>query len=107
MCTKHLYITLEIGLSLGGVSQIGSKFSGLFSGFFADGGFIPPGRWGVAGERGPEPVFGGRTGATVRPAGGHVINISVTGAQVASRETTLQNAAMLGRQVSAAMARNG
>lgn len=91
----------------GFLTEIGSKFSGLFSGFFADGGFIPPGRWGVAGERGPEPVFGGRTGATVRPAGGHVINISVTGAQVASRETTLQNAAMLGRQVSAAMARNG
>lgn len=91
----------------GFLTEIGSKFFGLFSGFFADGGFIPPGRWGVAGERGPEPVFGGRTGATVRPAGGHVINISVTGAQVASRETTLQNAAMLGRQVSAAMARNG
>src|SRR5574337_234847 len=92
----------------GFLTEIGSKFSGLFSGFFADGGFIPPGRWGIAGERGPEPVFGGRAGATVRPAGGgHVINISVTGAQVASRETTLQNAAMLGRQISAAMARNG
>src|SRR5574337_1598487 len=92
----------------GFLTEIGSKFSGLFSGFFADGGFIPPGRWGVAGERGPEPVFGGRAGATVRPAGGgHVINISVTGAQVASRETTLQNAAMLGRQIGAAMARNG
>ena len=39
----------------------------MFSGFFATGGYIPPGRWGMTGERGPEPVFGGRTGVTVQP----------------------------------------
>lgn len=51
----------------------GGFLSSLFSGFFAEGGFIPPGRWGIAGERGPEPVFGGRTGATVRPSGGGMV----------------------------------
>jgi hypothetical protein len=33
----------------------------------AAGGFIPPLTWGMTGERGPEPVYGGSTGATVLP----------------------------------------
>lgn len=61
----------------------GAAFGNLdFGGFFADGGFLEPGKWGIAGERGPEPIYGGRTGATVQPAGGggdhfefHVTNI--------------------------------
>jgi hypothetical protein len=28
---------------------------------------VAPGSWAIAGENGPEPVFGGRTGATVLP----------------------------------------
>jgi hypothetical protein len=44
------------------------KLIGLFAGNFASGGYIPPGQWGMTGERGPEPVFGGRTGVTVRSA---------------------------------------
>lgn len=46
----------------------GSAFSGLgdlFSGFFADGGTIPAGQWGIAGESGPEIITGP---ATVTPA---------------------------------------
>lgn len=31
----------------------------------ATGGFVPPHEWAVAGERGPEPVFGGKTGLSV------------------------------------------
>ena len=50
----------------GGGFDIGAIFSSFFGGF-ADGGYIPPGKWGMTGERGPEPVFGGRTGVTVRP----------------------------------------
>lgn len=41
----------------------------LFAGGFADGGYVPPGRWGMAGEEGPEPIYGGRHGLTVVPAG--------------------------------------
>lgn len=68
------------GGASGMLGGIGSWFSSMFSGWFADGGYIAPGKWGMAGERGPEPVFGGRTGATVRPYSGAVtINISVPG----------------------------
>lgn len=57
------------GAGAGLVGQAADFFKGLFAGGFASGGFIPPGQWGMTGERGPEPVFGGRTGVTVRPAG--------------------------------------
>lgn len=56
------------GTGAGLVGQAADFFKGLFAGGFASGGFIPPGQWGMTGERGPEPVFGGRTGVTVRPA---------------------------------------
>ena len=39
-----------------------------FEGFFAEGGFIPPGSFGVVGENGPEFAFGGSAGATIMPA---------------------------------------
>lgn len=34
---------------------------------FAEGGFLPPGQWGIAGENGPEPIFGGPHGMGVIP----------------------------------------
>jgi len=49
------------------VSKIGSGISDFFAGFFADGGVIPKGKFGVVGERGPEFVSGP---ATVTPMGG-------------------------------------
>ncbi len=64
--------------ALGGLFKSG--LSSLFSGGFAGGGFIPPGQWGVVGEEGPEPAFGGKSGMTVSPRGGggvtQVFNIS-------------------------------
>jgi hypothetical protein len=54
------------GLLDGIISGIGN----FFGGFFADGGTLAPGHWGIAGERGPEPIFGGRSGITVVPNGG-------------------------------------
>lgn len=58
---------------------------GLFDGWFADGGSIKAGHWGMAGENGPEPVFGGMTGATVVPngamgSGGNTYYIDAKGA---------------------------
>jgi tape measure domain-containing protein len=55
----------------------------LFDGFFADGGYIQPGHWGVAGEAGAEMVYGGKIGATIVPGskgGGNVYNIDARGA---------------------------
>lgn len=82
----------------------------LFSGFFADGGYVPPGRWGIAGERGPEPIFGGRTGVSVQAAGRQsAINVvnNFTLNQPASRNTQQQVAAQAGRGIQRALARNG
>jgi hypothetical protein len=66
------------GLKTGG-ANIFASIGKLFSGGFAGGGLIPPGRWGIVGEDGPEPAFGGRTGLTVRPndsfGGTTVVNI--------------------------------
>lgn len=69
-----------LGSASGGVSNLfssaSSGLSSLFSGFFADGGTVAPGRWGWAGENGPEPVYGGMTGATVMPAGGGPVSVT-------------------------------
>lgn len=53
--------------ALGGILKGAVK--DLFSGGHAAGGFIPPGHWGIVGEKGPEPAFGGKTGMTVQPNG--------------------------------------
>jgi len=44
-----------------------SSIGKLFSGFFADGGNIPAGKWGVVGENGPELAFGGSAGKNIVP----------------------------------------
>jgi tape measure domain-containing protein len=54
----------------GSVNPQGGLYTGNFGGFFADGGFLQPGQWGIAGENGAEMIYGGRTGATVIPNGG-------------------------------------
>ena len=48
---------------------IGGLIGNAFAGFFADGGFIGPGQFGIVGERGPEFISGGRSGATITPFG--------------------------------------
>jgi hypothetical protein len=88
-------------------SSLISKAGSLFSGFFAEGGFVPPGRWGIAGERGPEPVFGGRTGATVQPAGGQTIVVNVQAVPGMSRQTAQQQGEQIGRGIRMATMRNG
>lgn len=56
-----LFGTSNAGGGIGGI--LGS----LFSGFFAKGGLIPNGTFGIVGERGPEPVIGTSRGAMVLP----------------------------------------
>lgn len=62
---------LNIGKSLLGsggnlLSTIGSGIKSIFGGFFADGGRIPGGKFGIVGERGPEFIGGP---ATITPMG--------------------------------------
>ncbi len=63
--TRQL-VTRPLADALGGI--LGGVFGGPVHsqyGKFAAGGYIQPGTWGLVGERGPEMVFGGRTGANV------------------------------------------
>lgn len=54
-----------LGKALDGL--FGGGFGDIFSGFFAKGGMIPSGTFGIVGERGPEPVIGTNRGAKVLP----------------------------------------
>lgn len=82
-----------LGSVLGGLfgqsQQVGFAASkaGTYGPFpqFADGGFLQPGQWGVAGEKEAELIYGGRTGMTVIPPDkmggkGNVYNIDARGA---------------------------
>jgi hypothetical protein len=55
------------GGSGGGTGGLSASLGQLFSGFFATGGLIPKGTFGIVGERGPEPVIGTDAGAMVLP----------------------------------------
>lgn len=62
-----------------------------FAGAFAAGGYIPPGKWGMTGEEGPEPVFGGRTGVTVQSArSGGITLAPVTNVRIDARSDQAQ-----------------
>lgn len=70
----------EAGFSFGSAAQSApskSIFSSLFDGLFADGGYIQPGHFGIAGEAGAELVYGGMSGATVIPQGGGGVSINI------------------------------
>jgi hypothetical protein len=49
------------------IGSIGSSIGDFFGGFFANGGTLGAGKWGIAGENGPEIISGP---ATVTPMGG-------------------------------------
>lgn len=79
------------GSSGGFLSNI---FGGLgkFFGFFADGGMIPAGGWGIAGEAGPEIISGPATVTPMSKVGGMTVNITQTFAPGTDRRTTNQAA---------------
>jgi hypothetical protein len=61
----------------GALSGIGD----FFGGFFAEGGTLSPGQWGIAGENGPEPIYAGNMPLTVFPnrgGGGQQIVVNQT-----------------------------
>jgi hypothetical protein len=77
-------------------SGIGDWIKGLFGGFKAEGGPLDSGKWYIAGEHGPEPVWGGGAGAFAMGYGGgggggssvvvNVINNSGAQVRTAQRE---------------------
>lgn len=76
-------INVAGGLGGGGEGGGGGLFGALggifqrFRGFFADGGRIPSGSWGVVGEQGPELAFAGAGGLNIVPtdSGGGAGNV--------------------------------
>ena len=69
------------GGGIGGGGGILSGISDLFSGFFANGGMIPQGRFGIAGEAGPE-LIGGP--ASVTPMSGTTVTYNIQATDAAS-----------------------
>lgn len=65
---------------------------GGFGGFFADGGRLAPGQWGVVGEAGPEIIRATAAGTEITPMvsgsamGGTTINIDARGAEAGVEE---------------------
>jgi phage-related minor tail protein len=58
---------------MGGIlSGIGSAIGGLFGGFFAQGGYLPAGKIGIAGEAGPELITGPANITPMDGMGGNV-----------------------------------
>ena len=68
------------GDSGGGWGDAISSIGDAFSGWFADGGSIPAGKWGIAGEAGAEVISGPATvtpvGDLAAPAGGGSTNVT-------------------------------
>jgi hypothetical protein len=65
-----------------------SSIGNFFGGFFADGGNLAPGKFGIVGEEGPELIYGGSSGANIVPmsksmgSSGNTYNIDARGADV-------------------------
>lgn len=79
---------------MGENNPLGTVLSSLFSGFFAKGGLIPSGTFGIVGENGPEPIIGTSRGAMVLPnsslsgMGGGTNNITINGSGLTQSELT-------------------
>jgi hypothetical protein len=90
------------GNILGGL--FGGGGAGMFGGFFADGGKLAPGKFGVVGENGPELAFAGNSPLNIMPdmpGGSNVtINMNVQTPDIASfRQSGSQIAADIARQI--------
>lgn len=66
------------GNLLGGPGQGTGLIGEIFGGFFANGGYLEPGKIGVVGERGPELIMAGASGTTVTPIAAAGPSVSVT-----------------------------
>ncbi len=82
----------------------GSGGNNMFGGFFAEGGKLAPGKFGIVGENGPELAFAGNSPLNIMPdmpGGGNVtINMNVQTPDIGSfRQSGSQIAADIARQI--------
>lgn len=98
------------GKSSGGMlSGFTNSIGSFFSGFFADGGTIPPGQFGIVGENGPELAMGGAGGKSIVPLGGANITVNVVnnaGAQVSTNARRGSQGMELDVMIDQAVAKN-
>ena len=66
------------GGSGGGFGSLLSSVGSMFGGFFADGGTLKAGQFGVVGERGPELAFAGNSPMQIMPNGMGAAPVNVT-----------------------------
>lgn len=64
---------------------LGTLLGGLFGGFKANGGPLNSGKWYIAGENGPEPIWGGGNGAFAYANGNQMANAMSSGSSNAAR----------------------
>ncbi|MGE0289261.1 MAG: phage tail length tape measure family protein [Bradyrhizobium sp.] len=85
--------------SAGGGNWLSSLFGSLFGGWKAGGGPLDPGKWYIAGERGPEPIWGGGTGAyamgypTAQRSGNTHVTVGVTVDQTGNLQAYVKDVA--------------
>jgi len=65
------------GGSGGGFGSMLSGIGSMFGGFFADGGTLKAGQFGVVGERGPELAFAGSRPLNISPNGGSPVTVNM------------------------------
>lgn len=90
----------------GGFGGLLSSVGNFFGGFFADGGKLKPGQFGIVGERGPELAFAGNSPLNIMPnqalggAAPITVNMNVQTPDVRSfRQSQSQIAADMARSI--------
>ena len=74
---KQLIAQVFGSIGGGGSGGGGGFLSNLFAGFFANGGVIPPGQFGVVGERGPELISGPATVTPMSMGGSQYVTYNI------------------------------
>lgn len=69
------FVTEPLAELFSGGSDGSGGVGKFFAGLFAGGGYIPPGKFGIVGENGPELAFGGSGGKSISPGGGVSVTI--------------------------------
>lgn len=90
LATAGLNKFLDAGGGGGNIlgSLLGSFMGKSYGGLYANGGTLGAGKWGIAGENGPEPIVGP---ATVIPNRGSAVKLTIVnnnGSQITTREKT-------------------
>ena len=105
--TQKAILGATTGGAGAGAGAEGGGFASLFAGFFAAGGTIPSGKFGIVGENGPEIAEGGAGGTNITPLGkaglgGVTVNVSIVAKDV---DSFRKSAGQIGADLATAVGR--